>query len=256
MRVQVLIASLSPPPCRRASIAAPLLAKKKDVDARPLNTRKWQELETEALLAFLEACGYNQHLTKQTVLQGLNTKDFSQIFNFLLRGFDTSFVINGKVESEVTDVIKALHYPFPPSKTALSAIGASHSWPAFLGLLSWLRELLQYDRAVQQWDMQQDAAVQGVPGSPAHFWGYLQVAYTHYLAGADEEIATTEDAISSQFDAVQGAEEAEEAAMQEGMRHLLSQLQALQAQKVRARERNGAGTCARPSGHTGPACSP
>jgi len=216
------------------SVAAPVLpAKKKDVDPRPVNTRKWQEAETEALLSFLEACGYNQHLTKQAIAAGLNTKDFSQVFNFLLRGFDTSFVINGKVESEVTDVIKALHYPFPPSKTALSAIGASHSWPAFMGLLSWLRELLAYDRAVQLGDQQADAAGAAVPGTSPHFWAYLATSYTSYLAGADEEVASLEAAIEAAFDGVSAEAEAEEARLHNVMRGLLGNLQQLQGGKVR-----------------------
>lgn len=213
-------------------ISAPLVLKKKEADTRPTVSKKWQENEADALLAFLEACGYNQHLTKQSVLQGLNAKDFTQVLNFLLRGFDAMFYMNGKLDSEVTEVIKALHYPFPPSRTALTAIGASHSWPAFLGLLSWLRELLQYDRAVQQAEMSMEAAQVGVPGTPSHLWGYLQVAYTQYLAGADDEIAATEAGISAQFDAMQAAEEAEEQQLQVELQGLLGQLGTLQEQKV------------------------
>ena len=114
----------------------------------------------------------------------------------------------GKLEDEVSAVAKALSYPFAPSKTALSTVGAAHSWPAFLGLLTWLRELLAYDRATAVVDAASDAASAATPGSGAHFWAYLCAAYTHYLAGADDEVAALEAAVDASFDAARAAEEA------------------------------------------------
>lgn len=45
-------------------------------------------------------------------------------------------------------VLKHLGYPYSITKTTITTAGAPHTWPTFLGALSWLRELLEYAEAV------------------------------------------------------------------------------------------------------------
>ena len=78
-------------------------------------------------------------------------KDFQSIMSFLLRMIDPQFVLSsstGKMEDDVQVVFKALKYPFQISKTSLTAVGSQQSWPALMGALTWLVELLE----VCTWD--------------------------------------------------------------------------------------------------------
>ncbi len=53
-----------------------------------------------------------------------------------------AFVVDKKVEDEVPAVLKKLRYPFNIPKQYMFSIGASHAWPAMLGALDWMRELI------------------------------------------------------------------------------------------------------------------
>jgi kinetochore protein NDC80 len=62
--------------------------------------------------------------------------------------FDRSCKNFGKIEDDVPAFFKRVKYPFQLSKTALVAVGSPHTWPALLGALVWLAELLAYRERV------------------------------------------------------------------------------------------------------------
>jgi kinetochore protein NDC80 len=70
------------------------------------------------------------------------------MFKTFLRLFKSLFRYLTKTEDEIPAMLKGLGYPFTISKTSLVAVGTPHSWPTFLGVLTWLVELLEYDRFI------------------------------------------------------------------------------------------------------------
>jgi len=99
----------------------------------------------DKLAKFLMDNDYPQRITAK-LLQSPTGKDFQSILTFLLRLLDPTFALSsgpGKMEDEVHAVFKSLRYPFALSKTALGAVGAQQSWPAVMGAIMWLLELLE-----------------------------------------------------------------------------------------------------------------
>ena len=47
------------------------------------------------------------------------------------------------MEEEVPRILKAYCYPFPISKSSMFAVGSPTTWPAILGALDWLREVIE-----------------------------------------------------------------------------------------------------------------
>lgn len=96
---------------------------------------------------------YPQRITAKILLSPTG-KDFQSILTFLLRLLDPSFSLSsgpGKMEDEVHNVFKSLRYPFQISKTALTAVGAQQSWPAVMGAVMWLLEVVEVRHALQLW---------------------------------------------------------------------------------------------------------
>lgn len=160
------------------------------------------------------------HPISAAKLTGPTARDFQTMITFLLRRLDTSFTVAGKVEDEVTLAAKALHYPFMPSKTAITAVGAPTTWPALLAMLLWLVELLRYDQAIKTRDADGSAGLSGedsAAGTADYFWWYLRQAYTLFLAGEDDRIERLDQDIISAFDgqmaSIAGEVAAEEATL-------------------------------------------
>ena len=66
---------------------------------------------------------------------------------FLFRKTDPNIKFVAKIEEEVPMLFKRVGYPFAISKSALSAVGSPHTWPALLAALAWLVELLVYEES-------------------------------------------------------------------------------------------------------------
>ena len=56
---------------------------------------------------------------------------------------EPNYKIIGKMEEEVPRILKAYCYPFPISKSSMFAVGSPTTWPAILGALDWLREVIE-----------------------------------------------------------------------------------------------------------------
>jgi len=150
---------------------------------------------------------------------------------FLLRQLDSSFHVQGRVEDDVTLVARALHYPFIPSKTAITAVGAPTTWPAILAMLLWLVEILRYDKELKLRDADGSAGLAGeagAAGTPDYFWWYLRQAYTLFLAGEDERIERLEEEVAAHFDTQRGALTAELANEEAALAQLEEQLREIQ----------------------------
>ena len=56
---------------------------------------------------------------------------------------EPNYKIIGKMEEEVPRVMKSYFYPFSITKSSMFAVGSPLAWPAILGALDWLREVIQ-----------------------------------------------------------------------------------------------------------------
>ncbi len=140
---------------------------------------------------------------------------------------------NGKKLLCSVTISIARRYPFTISKTALTAVGSPHTWPALLACLTWFIELLEYDELVVS-ESENDEA--------AFFFGYLQQAYSTFLSGDDDACAELDKQVEDNFGQKFAAVEQEIESMRESnnqLRQKLAQLQsagsavpALQARKA------------------------
>ena len=64
----------------------------------------------------------------------------------IFAGIDPS-IAGTKYEDTLVPLLKCLRYPHTISKTALSAAGSPHTWPALVTAINWLAELTRYDTA-------------------------------------------------------------------------------------------------------------
>lgn len=184
-------------------------------DPRPLQDRAYMRECTRSIVEFVLENGYGQPISPK-ILQSPTSRDFQHIFLFLIRFIDPDFEFRKRFEDEVPDKLKALGYPFTISKSALSAVGSPHTWPALLGALTWLLECLQYDqrRALQNErgaDAGVDDAVPLETGTAEEkqfsplVVENVKAAYVNFLAGADDH-----PELDREFRAVQESEVAEE----------------------------------------------
>lgn len=110
-------------------------------DPRPLADKAYQNQGIRALIKYLSEHAYDNPISPK-ILTHPTSKDFVNIVSFLFRQVDPHFKFSGPVENEIPIIFKGLRYPFGISKTGLTAVGSPHTWPALLGSLTWLIELL------------------------------------------------------------------------------------------------------------------
>ncbi|TMW63444.1 hypothetical protein Poli38472_002385 [Pythium oligandrum] len=165
-------------------------------DPRPLADRTFMNSCIQALIEFLSERQYDYALSPK-ILKGPSKKDFCNIILFLFRQIDPTFEFGLKFEEDVAAQFKNLRYPFAISKTALVAVGSPHTWPALLGSIAWIIELLSYDEVVQ------NAVVDGFDSenSEKRFFEYLGNAYRAFLSGDDEQYNLMEQQEANKYDA-------------------------------------------------------
>ena len=118
------------------------------------------------------------------------------MITFLFRLVDPNFKMQSKMMDEVPLVFKGLGYPFGISKTALSAVGSPHTWPALLASLSWLIELLDYDQEASE--AKDEEYREHGSAAEEMFFEYLRSAYESFLSGDDEVYNALEQVRKSQ----------------------------------------------------------
>lgn len=210
------------------SILAPSI-RSEMTDPRPIQTAAWRGDAINKIMEFLMATEYPQRCSPK-LLASPSSKDFQAILTHMTRCLDGGYVMVGKLEDEVGSLIKALHYPFTPSKTAISTVGASHSWPTLLAFLAWMVELLRYHWSLSQRqnEEEQSAGGTGHPsavGTGEYFWWYLRTAYAHFLSGDDQAVEKLEEEIQQAFVASYGAVKNEVTALEEQYKHAEVELQ-------------------------------
>ncbi|DBA03492.1 TPA: hypothetical protein N0F65_002900 [Lagenidium giganteum] len=151
-------------------------------DPRPLTDKAYMNSCIHSLIEFLSDRQYD-HVLSPKILKGPTKKDFRNIIQFLFRQIDPNYEFGPKFEDDVAMLFKNLRYPFAISKTALVAVGSPHTWPALLGTIAWIIELLSYDEEVQRSSSAED--FDGEIADKA-FFEYLGNAYRSFMAADDE----------------------------------------------------------------------
>ena len=121
-------------------------------DPRPIMEKAYKNTMIRTLITFLGERGYDHQISPK-ILTNPTGKDFYNIVTFLWRGIDPNLKFtttdtrqqSKEFQKKIPFLFKQFGYPFNISKTALSAVGSPHTWPALLASLTWLIELLNYD---------------------------------------------------------------------------------------------------------------
>lgn len=220
-------------------------------DPRPLTSREFISEQLNELIRYLLENDFNQRISPK-LLNPPTGKEFKAVVLHLFRLLDSGYEMTGRVEDEVPLIFKGLRYPFGISKTGLTAVGSPHTWPALLGALSWLVDLLRYDAAVaaaEEGSASADdndaaaassssaAAAAAVPASSAGgdeqaFFSYVRQSYEAFLSGDDGRAEELDEELTAVFEAQQSEIEEEEAAAREETERLRAELE-----EVRARQK-------------------
>ncbi|KAF4758047.1 kinetochore-associated Ndc80 complex subunit ndc80, partial [Perkinsus olseni] len=114
-------------------------------DDRPLRSKSYRRLCAEYVQAYLSKKGYRSERMKPGWFDNPSTKEFFSICEFLLERIDSNLLVpaphkTSTPEDLISIVRTKLLYPYDVPKSALASVGAITTWPALLGLLSWLVE--------------------------------------------------------------------------------------------------------------------
>jgi len=165
-------------------------------DPRPLNDKNWMAACIRTVITYLTTHTYPFAISPKT-LQTPTGKEFAQLVQFLFAQFDPVLAKSlGKIEDEVPQFLKRLNYPFTISKSALFAVGSPHSWPAVLGALTWLVELLNYEERAEE---PSAAAFDERQRNERDFYAYVAASYRSFLAGDDLKCAAADEEMVAQL---------------------------------------------------------
>jgi len=165
-------------------------------DPRPIGDKAYISACTRTLIAYLTTNGYD-HPISPKVLSSPTGKDFTNIVQFLFRKVDPHIKFSDKVVDDVPIMFKRLHYPFGISKSALSAVGSPHTWPALLVALTWIVELLTYEERAEE--AKREAF--DTENSQRNFFEYVAKSYSFFLAGDDNSCESLDMELAETFQA-------------------------------------------------------
>jgi kinetochore protein NDC80 len=94
------------------------------------------------VVEFLAMRGFGRTVSHEKFLREPMTKDFFEIFKFLIAQLDPQLEVDGKIEEEVPVIMKRLRYPVEVNKSKLQSICGPNTWPQLLAVLDWLIALI------------------------------------------------------------------------------------------------------------------
>ena len=150
---------------------------------------------TQRLIAYLASHGYD-HAVSPKLLS--SNKEFANVVAFLAKRCDPGApALSGRVEDEVPQLFKRLHYPFAIPKSALQAVGSPHTWPALLAAVAWLVELLLYDEAASQHNAA-PRVTDASQGGSTSFFDFCSASYAAFMSGDDATADALDDGLEQQ----------------------------------------------------------
>jgi len=158
-------------------------------DPRPVGERSYAVLCARNVCEFIASRGYHKMIAPDKFLRDPSTKEFFDIFKFLIAQLDPGLEIEGPMEQEVPQIMRRLKYPVEVNKSKLQAISGPNTWPQLLAVLDWLLVLIQlHDDVVEpvaSCELGLDMAEGDRDDGDHHVQRQLLENYSQYLAGKD-----------------------------------------------------------------------
>jgi len=112
-------------------------------DPRPVGDKAYAAQCARNVVEVLRFHGYPRPLSHEKLLKDPSTRDFFDIFRFLLSQLDPQLEMEGKAEDEVPVIMRRLRYPVEVIRSKLQAISGPNTWPQLLAVLDWLTMLVR-----------------------------------------------------------------------------------------------------------------
>lgn len=111
-------------------------------DPRPVGDKTYAAQCARNVVEFLASRGFGRTVSFEKFLREPMTKDFAEIFRFLIAQLDPQLEMDGKIEDEVPLIMRRLKYPVEVNRSKLQAISGPNTWPQLLAVLDWLVSLI------------------------------------------------------------------------------------------------------------------
>lgn len=112
-------------------------------DPRPVGDKSFASQCARNVIDLLTARGYSKTFSHEKLLKDPSTREFYDVFKFLLNQLDPHLQFDGKMEDEVPAIMKRLKYPVEVNRSKLQAISGPNTWPQLLAVLAWLADLVR-----------------------------------------------------------------------------------------------------------------
>lgn len=160
-------------------------------DPRPVGDRSYTAQCARNVVEFLSFRSFPRLLSQEKFLRDPSTKEFFDVFKFIINLLDPQLEIDGAIEHEVPLIMRRLHYPVEVNKSKLQAISGPTTWPQLLAMLDWLVRLVQMQEELVQPVASCQLALPGIDSDVAegdhNLLRTIQDNYCQYLAGSSED---------------------------------------------------------------------
>jgi len=112
-------------------------------DPRPVGDKLYAAQCARNVVDFLAMRGFGRTVSFEKFLREPMTKDFFEIFKFLMAQLDPQYEMDGKMEDEIPLIMRRLKYPVEVNRSKLQSICGPNTWPQLLAVLDWLISLIQ-----------------------------------------------------------------------------------------------------------------
>lgn len=158
-------------------------------DPRPVGDKAYATQCARNVVDFLAARGFGRTIFLDKFLREPMTKDFFEIFKFLIAQLDPLWEVEGKLEDEVPVIMRRLHYPVEVNRSKLQSICGPNTWPQLLAVLDWLIALIQVNDGLIQpaAECNLDLADDTDLATDHHMLRTLHENYLQFLSGKDDD---------------------------------------------------------------------
>lgn len=197
-------------------------------DPRPVHDKAFTASCVRDIVQYLQTHGFGRTVSEKALLHSPSTREFHEIFWFLIAQIDPFLESEGKLEEEVPKIMRALKYPVDVPKSKLQAVGAPNTWPQLIAVLHWLVKLLSYDRDILQptakCSVSMSVTTDGIDahGEDPTFLRTLHENYRLYLDGNDD--CSHEERMNQHFQDKVNALDEENRRIEEQNEHYRSRL--------------------------------
>mmetsp|Transcript_56132 Transcript_56132/g.99951 ORF Transcript_56132/g.99951 Transcript_56132/m.99951 type:complete len:619 (-) Transcript_56132:91-1947(-) len=112
-------------------------------DPRPVGDKSFAAQCAKNVVEFLTSRGFSKTFSHEKLLKDPSTKEFYEVFRFLIAQLDPQLELEGKLEDEVPAIMRKLKYPVEVNRSKLQAISGPNTWPQLLAVLDWLTVLVR-----------------------------------------------------------------------------------------------------------------